>query len=300
MLRHLAIARSPFRETEESYNEFMVRVLEARLGQGRLERSLRRVRVAEERIVRFRAEETRRLSKSGELPQIRNSMRRFYGRASSVIHEVDEDLALLAAARVMLRESPHLEADKPTVVVVGYPNVGKSSVVTELSSASPKVAPYPFTTLRVSLGHAEIGPTLHTQVMDTPGLVMRPDRSSETRSGLPPGLEYNAVEREAVTAVEATRGIVLFVLDPSGTCGWTLEEQTRLYERLQELYPTRKFVVAENKVDLLRTDSPNLKISCTTGEGLPELTQALEQELGGSPRRRERPVMPKPRVSKDR
>jgi nucleolar GTP-binding protein len=98
--------------------------------------------------------------------------------------------------------------------------------------------------------------------------------------------ETSEVEKEAIVAVEATTGIVLFLADPTGSCGWPLPEQMRLFEMLKTNYPDRKFVVVENKADLMRVESPYLKISCVTGEGLSELVGAVETALGGSPRHR--------------
>jgi nucleolar GTP-binding protein len=63
-----------------------------------------------------------------------------------------------------------IELDVPTVVLVGAPNVGKSSLVRAVSSGTPEVNDYPFTTRGVTVGHIvdqERG--LRFQVMDTPG-----------------------------------------------------------------------------------------------------------------------------------
>lgn len=289
LLRQLALAKAPFRDTEGQFNEFTRNILEARLGPGRIERSLHRLHVAEERLIRFRAEETRRIARASDLIEVKNSMRRFYGRASSVLEEIDADLALLGQAKSMIRSSPHLDPSDPTVVVVGYPNVGKSSLVGRLSSASPKVAPYPFTTLQVSLGHAAIGPTMKAQFVDTPGLVETGKAPAAPRPPARGGPEQHVVEREARAAVESTSGVVIFLLDPTGSCGWSPEEQRALLQTLRSQHPARRFVVVENKADLVRSSSPYLKISCATGEGIPELLSALEAELGGRPGTRSPP-----------
>ena len=74
-----------------------------------------------------------------------------------------------------LRRIPVVELDTPTVVLVGAPNVGKSSLVRAVSSGTPEVNDYPFTTRGVTIGHiVDEDRALRFQVMDTPGLLDRP------------------------------------------------------------------------------------------------------------------------------
>lgn len=271
MLRHLTRLRKPFRKLDE-LPPFTRGLLESRLGPGKLERSLRRVRVAEDRIIRFRTDEERAVPKLEDTALIKVSMKRFYGRSSSVVREVEEDLGRLTEAARMLRRSPQIDISMPTVVVVGYPNVGKSSLLGYLSSASPKVAPYPFTTLTVSVGHLAITHAGKAQIVDTPGILERGEAIQKETTAV-------TAQREAMAAISSSAGVVLFLLDPTGTCGWPLEDQVGLLDSLKTHFPDREFLVVENKVDLVRTESGNPKISCVSGEGMDELLAVLEQRL---------------------
>ncbi len=229
---------------------------------------MRRLRVAEERLLRFRAEEERRIPRIEEKDDFRKSLKRYYGRASSVLHEIEEDIVVLERGQSILRRSPVLDASATTLVVIGLPNVGKSSLVSLLSSASPKVAAYPFTTLNAIVGHATLTRAGATQMVDTPGLLERDGRPVR-------GATAVQAEREAIAAIESTEGPIVFLIDPSETCGWTLEAQHQLLLHLRTRYPEREILPVENKIDLVRTDSPNLKISCETGEGIEELRKVL-------------------------
>src|SRR5207244_12843839 len=75
------------------------------------------------------------------------------GRPSAVVKPIAPGLDALVAARMALRRIPEVDPAIPTIVVAGYPNVGKSSFVRAASTGRPKVADYPFTTKGVSLGH---------------------------------------------------------------------------------------------------------------------------------------------------
>ena len=80
-------------------------------------------------------------------PEIVEATRRsFYGRLNSYVDRISDDLEFLQEAKNKFRRLPAVDPSLPTVVVAGFPNVGKSNLVTVLSTAEPEIAPYPFTT----------------------------------------------------------------------------------------------------------------------------------------------------------
>jgi nucleolar GTP-binding protein len=185
--------------------------------------------------------------------------KRAVARLSSVVHQVDDELRFLNDVRNVLRKLPHV-ADEFTVVVVGYPNVGKSSFIRLVSSATPEVASYPFTTRGIIVGHRFSGPE-RMQFIDTPGLL---DRPAEDR---------NPIERQAMTAMINLADVILCIIDASEHCGYPVEEQVRLLHEIEQI-ATVPVVVAANKSDLFYFDG-YLNMSTETGEGISEVLDTL-------------------------
>ncbi len=186
-----------------------------------------------------------------------------FGRLASIIKSINKDLLFLNEARNILRKLPDVQ-DEPTIVIAGYPNVGKSSFVSKITGASPEIAPYPFTTKGVTIGHFMRGGVRY-QVMDTPGLLDRPMS------------ERNDIELQAVTAIQYLDAVVMFIMDPSESCGYEVEDQKRLLAEIQENFKLPLFVVA-NKADrpeFRKIDEVELNISTITGEGINEAMDRL-------------------------
>lgn len=166
------------------------------------------------------------------------------------------------------------------VGLVGFPNAGKSSLLSRISAARPKVADYPFTTLDPGLGVVEAGEESFV-VADLPGLIEGAHEGA--------GLGHRFLRH-----VERTRVLVL-VVDTAGTEGRDPREDVRVIRRELELYnpdlAERPLVIAANKIDLpeaaenltlLQKDFPELKIypiSAVVGTGVQELLYHLADIL---------------------
>jgi len=145
-----------------------------------------------------------------------------FGRISSIVDSIDGNLRFLNEARNKLRKLPAID-DSPALVIAGYPNVGKSSFVALVSSARPEIAPYPFTTKGLAVGHFEKN-SIRYQVIDTPGLLDRPLE------------ERNAIELQAISALKHVGKVMIYIIDPSETCGYTLEKQMHLFEEIKNQF----------------------------------------------------------------
>jgi nucleolar GTP-binding protein len=185
--------------------------------------------------------------------------KRAVARLASVVHQINDDLLFLNEIRNVLRKLPHV-SDEFTVVIAGYPNVGKSSFIKLVSTASPEVASYPFTTKGIIVGHRTIGYD-RMQFIDTPGIL---DRQKEER---------NAIERQALNAIVNLADVILFILDASEHCGYPIEEQVRLLHEVEEMVTVPVYVVS-NKSDIAYFDG-YMNISTEPADGVDEVLDTL-------------------------
>lgn len=150
----------------------------------------------------------------------------------------DAMLYFLMTARKLGR-LPSVQADEPIVVLVGMPNVGKSSIISATSTQAPEINDYPFTTRALMVGHVE-SDEARFQVMDTPGVLLRADD------------ERNAMEGLTLTSVKHLPSRIVFVMDLSGTCGAQSSPklQLRVREQLKEQFADRPWLDVRSKGDL--------------------------------------------------
>ncbi|MGM0590668.1 MAG: NOG1 family protein [Halobacteriota archaeon] len=218
----------------------------------------------------------------------RKHRKQAFARMADVVEEVSEDLRFVGAARDALKTLPDIRPDEPALVVAGYPNVGKSSFVNAVTRASNEIAEYPFTTRGIQIGHFERD-RIRYQIIDTPGLLDRPES------------ERNAIERQAVSALEHLADGVLFVLDASGDCGYPLDVQLELRDAVRARFSGPNSAVESegdestaesrsvpvltvcNKSDRSTDVEADLYMSVTEDENVEEVLDAVVDAVGYEP-----------------
>ena len=174
------------------------------------------------------------------------------------------------------------------VGLLGFPNVGKSTFISKVTSAKPKIADYHFTTLVPNLGvvKGEYGDSF--VIADIPGII----EGASEGTGL--GLQF-------LRHIERTR-LLLHFLDVSGSEGRNpVEDFNIINEELKkysEKLSTRKQVIVANKIDVMQDDSlyqevekmakekgiEIFKISAATGEGVKELIAEISKLIKELPK----------------
>ncbi len=226
-----------------------------------------------------------------EAPRDADRIRRAaFGRISSIIRKQNKNLEYLNSVRGRLKEIPSLDYTTHCIVVAGYPNVGKSSIVKNISTNKKvEIQEYPFTTKKLSLGHLFIErkfDSIKLQIMDTPGIL---DRSMAER---------NNIELQAVLALKLISDLIIFVFDPTPACGYSIDSQLDLFSEIKNNFTKEgkiQIVILFNKMDLANSDEIeylkeklNIRdeeyflINALTGENLDDVVKYLKDKYDNS------------------
>lgn len=167
------------------------------------------------------------------------------------------------------------------VGLVGFPNAGKSTLISTLAHVRVKIAPYPFTTLHPNLGFIQCEDYTRIFIADIPGII----EGAHLNRGL--GFEF-------LRHVERTK-LLIFMLDASGIDGRNPIDDYRVLRKELEAYNpemlNRPFLVALNKIDTEEaqenvtlfkqefgySSSVLYEISALRGDGIPQLRDAIQR-----------------------
>ncbi|MHA1505589.1 MAG: NOG1 family protein [Candidatus Asgardarchaeia archaeon] len=187
-------------------------------------------------IRRISRSHTKKIKGSEDKREIIRLRRAAFGRFSSVVKKLRNRLIFLRELSKKLKMIPDINTELPSIVVAGAPNVGKSTFVSKVSTAKPEIAPYPFTTKGIIIGHIKRG-ELRVQVIDTPGLLDRPLS------------KRNRIELQAITALRHLSKVIIYLFDVSVTRTMDVDGQINLYMEIEEMFPEPKLIPVINKID---------------------------------------------------
>jgi GTP-binding protein len=159
------------------------------------------------------------------------------------------------------------------VGLVGAPNAGKSTLLSRVSKAKPKIAPYPFTTLEPNLGIVELDTSRRLVFCDIPGLI----EDAHIGKGL--GLEFlRHVERNLLLLI-----LIDLSNDPKRDLKMILKE---LQKYADGLLANKPYIVVGTKLDVVQDESWRKEFDCdirvissVTGEGLKELLEDVFKKI---------------------
>jgi len=172
------------------------------------------------------------------------------------------------------------------VGVIGFPNAGKSTLLSRVSAARPKIADYPFTTRTPQLGIVRVDVHSSFVIADLPGLI-------------PGAAEGKGLGHQFLRHTERTR-LLLHMLDLDPQTGRDPLDDLRVIDeelaRYSESLAARPQIIVPNKIDLPEAAPrrqaierfcasrglPVIPISAATGSGLTELMNAVAAALEGT------------------
>ncbi|KAK1307734.1 Nucleolar GTP-binding protein 1 [Acorus calamus] len=203
--------------------------------------ALGQINSARNRIEKVRKDYIRLLKYGDSLYRCKSLKVAALGHMCTQVKKIGPSLAYLEQVRQHMARLPSIDPNTRTVLICGYPNVGKSSFMNKITRADVDVQPYAFTTKSLFVGHTDYK-YLRYQVIDTPGIL---DRPFEDR---------NIIEMCSITALAHLRAAVLFFLDVSGSCGYNISQQAALFHSIKSLFMNKPLIIVCNKIDLQPLD----------------------------------------------
>lgn len=254
----------------EKLPPYVKELLEARIGINRLKLALGRLKSVLRALEGIRDDILFKLGRVRSEEEAYRLRRQYLARVYEVLGDIDEDLRIVSYARSQLRRIPPIKHELPVVVIAGLPNAGKSTLLKALTGSEPEIAPYPFTTRRLLLGHFSDG-YRDIQVIDTPGILDRPVEKMKPE------------EKEAVLSMKYLADLVVFLADP-------FQDEASQLSLLNYLKGTlhKPFLVVVGKADLLEDPEKEVErfgaelcVSPLTGYNVEELRNRIIKELEG-------------------
>lgn len=227
----------------------------------------------------------RLLKYAQSLFQCKSLKRAALGRMATICKRLKDPLVYLEQVRQHLGRLPSIDPNTRTLLICGYPNVGKSSFLKSITRADVDVQPYAFTTKSLFVGHFDYK-YLRFQAIDTPGILDHPLE------------EMNTIEMQSITAIAHLRSAILYFMDLSEQCGYSVTAQMALFNSIKPLFANKLVFIVVNKTDVtkpedldpelqqqlkaLLTQNSNtelLQLSCVTSEGVQEVKNTVCDRL---------------------
>lgn len=216
--------------------------------------------------------------------QCKQLKRAALGRMATILKRLNNPLKYLDEVRQHLGRLPSIDPNTRTLVICGYPNVGKSSFLKSISRADVDVQPYAFTTKSLFAGHFDYK-YLRFQAVDTPGILDHPLE------------EMTTIEMQSITAIAHLRAAILYFMDLSEQCGYSVKAQCALFKSIKPLFANKICFIVINKIDVMRPEDLDaesqedlasllksgevelLQASCNTQEGVQSVKNAACEKL---------------------
>ncbi|KAI1369654.1 P-loop containing nucleoside triphosphate hydrolase protein [Xylaria arbuscula] len=228
----------------------------------------------------------RLLKYAQSLYQCKQLKRAALGRMATLTRRLKDPLLYLEQVRQHLGRLPSIDPTARTLLICGFPNTGKSSFLKSISRADVMLTRITdaFTTKSLFVGHFDYQ-YLRFQAIDTPGVLDHPLE------------EMNTIEMQSITAIAHLRAAILYFMDLSEQCGYSVKAQLQLFRSLKPLFANKLAFIIINKIDILKRDQLDaataaeldevissagvevLELSCNTTENVQEAKNLVADRL---------------------
>ncbi len=211
--------------------EFYKELIKVTLDYAKLKKSLGAVNWSKTALVEFHQSYMRKMKNNEQIESINSLRREFFGRATSLIKQIKKELVYLEDARKTMKGYPAIK-EMPCIAIAGFPNAGKSTLLSRVTSASPEISNYAFTTKKLNLGTTTLKSGT-VQLIDTPGTLNRFEK-------------MNFIERQAYLALKYLAKVIIYVFDP--TEQYPLKDQEKLFREIKKY--DKPIIVYVSKQDI--------------------------------------------------
>ena len=169
-------------------------------------------------------------------------MKKYLGKVNSLFYKNKTFFRKLDEARKFINKLPTFE-DLHTIAIAGFPNVGKSTLMKKMTGSNVEIQDYPFTTKGLMFGYIKENNIKYIQFIDTPGLLGR-DKN-------------NGIEQRAEVIITKYAASIIFVIDFTESCGYSVESQMKLLKKTQEVQPN--IVIYLSKIDIYNEENEDIR-----------------------------------------
>jgi len=216
---------------------FYLKLIQLTVDYPLLKKSLGGLNWGMQKINFLHREYVRKINTSKEKNLLYNASKEFYGRISSVLKQISDNLAYLEECRKVMRTYPDIK-EMFTVGLYGFPNVGKTTLLNKLAGTKAEVANYAFTTKTINAGYL-IQDGKKVQILDLPGTLARQEK-------------MNNIEFQAELVLQELTDLVIFVFDIS-EISYPFDKQEELLKKVRSMH--KIVLVYLSKADLLDEDA---------------------------------------------
>ena len=220
----------------EFYQEMMKVTIDVAL----TKQSLGGVNWAWKRVHQLTKEYRIKIKRCKDLLTINKYRTQYMGRVSSTLKQIKKNLRVIDAARKVMKTYPNIKTNSAitTIALFGFPNVGKSTLLSKITTAKPEIKSYAFTTKRLNLGYVKSKTAgKRYQIIDTPGTLNRFDK-------------MNLIEKQAHLALKHCAHKIIYIFDLTES-SFPLTDQIKLFNTLKKNHKDKKILVYLSKTDLL-------------------------------------------------
>ena len=229
--------------------EFYLELVKCTIDYPSLKKSLGALGWAIKRTDSFFMFYSNKIKNCQDLQKINQYRREFYGRFSSSIKQIRDELEYLEECRKIMRKFPTIKTSVQTIAIAGFPNIGKTTLLYKLTGSKPEIKSYAFTTKGINIAYYKKS-NKRIQLLDTPGTLNRFNK-------------MNSIEQQAYLAIKLVAEKIIYIFDL--TEPYPLKDQIKLYNELKKL--DKPIVCYLSKTDILDkkiVDEFLKKFSCLT------------------------------------